>query len=141
MFAEFNYDNFPIVNVRLNNVSDDSDFDDFLEKWLKLYLDEKDFVLVFDTSNVSHVPIKYSIRMADFIKKLKEQPYHYLQKSIIHVNNSIVKVLLNVIFKLQSPVAPVYIIDNNSQINQILNNENIDNVICIMPYKSYIPFL
>jgi hypothetical protein len=141
MFAEFNYDNFPIVNVRLNNVLDEADFNDFLEKWLKLYLDEKDFVLVFDTLNVSYVPIKYSIRMAEFIKKLKEQPYHYLQKSIIHVNNNIVKVLLNVIFKLQSPVAPVYIIENISQLNQILKDENTDNVICIMPGKSYIPFL
>jgi hypothetical protein len=145
MFAEFNYERFPIVNVLLNDVIDEDDFNDFLGKWLKLYIDERNFILIFDTRNVNNVPIKYSIRMADFIKKLKKRPYHYLQKSIIILNNEHVKQLLNVIFKLQTPVAPVYLITDDTYINKLLSEEitceEMTNIICIMPGKSYLPFL
>lgn len=142
MFAEFNYENFPIVKVILNNIENEEEFDLFLENWLKLYLDCKDFIFVFDTKNVNNIDIKYSIRMCDFIKKLKKDyQYHYLQKSIILVNNNFVKKMLNFIFKLQSPVAPVYLIKNEQDINNILNNVNIENIQCIHPGKSFIPFL
>ena len=144
MFAEYNYDSFPLIYVKLNNVVDDEDFDNFLEEWLNLYIKKNNFIFIFDTTNVCYVPIKYSIRMADFIKNLKNNnSYHYLQKSIIIVNSYFVKNMLNLIFKLQSPVAPVYIIENKDRdkINSLLNNQNIEDVICIIPGKSLIPFL
>tara|TARA_R110002074_G_C12513198_1_gene663562 strand:- start:37 stop:471 length:435 start_codon:yes stop_codon:yes gene_type:complete len=144
MFAEYNYDFFPIIKVKLNNVDNDNDFDNFLQSWLNLYIQQKDFTFIFDTTNVSDVPFKYSIRMAEFIRRLKkDNSYHYLQKSIIIVNSVFVKRMLNIIFKIQSPVAPVYILDDEKQeyINSILNNENIQGITCIMPGKSYIPFL
>ena len=144
MFAEYNYDFFPIIKVKLNNVDNDNDFDNFLQSWLNLYIQQKDFTFIFDTTNVSDVPFKYSIRMAEFIRRLKkDNSYHYLQKSIIIVNSVFVKRMLNIIFKIQSPVAPVYILDDEKQeyINSILNNESIQGITCIMPGKSYIPFL
>lgn len=144
MFAEYNYDSFPLIYVKLNNVVDDEDFDNFLEEWLNLYIKKNNFIFIFDTTNVCYVPIKYSIRMADFIKNLKNNnSYHYLQKNIIIVNSYFVKNMLNLIFKLQSPVAPVYIIENKDRdkINSLLNNQNIEDVICIIPGKSLIPFL
>lgn len=144
MFAEYNYDSFPIINVKLNNVQDDEDFDNFLQEWLNLYIKQEDFTFIFDTTNVSQVPIKYSIRMADFIRNLKnDNSYHYLQKSIIIVNSSFVKNMLSLIFKLQSPVAPVYILESEDReyINSLLNDEEISNITCIMPGKSFIPFL
>ena len=144
MFAEYNYESFPIVNVKLNHVNDDDDFDNFLQKWLDLYIQQRDFIFIFDTTNVSYVPFKYSIRMSEFIRRLKKDySYHYLQKNIIIVNNSFVKNMLNIIFKLQSPVAPVYILQEQDKehINSILNGETIQNIICINPGNSYIPFL
>jgi hypothetical protein len=131
MFAEYNYDFFPIIKVKLNNVDNDNDFDNFLQSWLNLYIQQKDFTFIFDTTNVSDVPFKYSIRMAEFIRRLKkDNSYHYLQKSIIIVNSVFVKRMLNIIFKIQSPVAPVYILDDEKQeyINSILNNENIQGI-------------
>ena len=131
MFAEYNYDFFPIIKVKLNNVDNDNDFDNFLQSWLNLYIQQKDFTFIFDTTNVSDVPFKYSIRMAEFIRRLKkDNSYHYLQKSIIIVNNVFVKRMLNIIFNIQSPVAPVYILDDEKQeyINSILNNENIQGI-------------
>tara|TARA_R110001592_G_scaffold136665_1_gene353927 strand:- start:573 stop:971 length:399 start_codon:yes stop_codon:yes gene_type:complete len=131
MFAEYNYDFFPIIKVKLNNVDNDNDFDNFLQSWLNLYIQQKDFTFIFDTTNVSDVPFKYSIRMAEFIRRLKkDNSYHYLQKSIIIVNSVFVKRMLNIIFNIQSPVAPVYILDDEKQeyINSILNNENIQGI-------------
>lgn len=142
MFAEYDIKNFPIVNVKLNNVENDEDFDNFLREWLKLYINKQNFTFVFDTTNVTNVPLKYSVRMTTFIKDLKNNnEIHYLQKSIILVNNSFVKRMLSFIFKIQSPVAPVYITDNKSDIDLLLTNQVIDNVICIMPGNSFIPFL
>ena len=102
-----------------------------IKKIKNLYIQQKDFTFIFDTTNVSDVPFKYSIRMAEFIRRLKkDNSYHYLQKSIIIVNSVFVKRMLNIIFKIQSPVAPVYILDDEKQeyINSILNNENIQGI-------------
>ena len=149
MFAIYDfslYETNSIVNVKLNkNIENNEDFNTFLNKWRELYQNKKDFIFIFDTSNVGFIPIKYSIQMSLFIKKLKKEKYQYLQKSIIYTNNNIVKRMLDFIFMLQPPVAPVYIIDNKDYINLILNNnvgnDIIKNIITILPSKSYLNLL
>jgi len=110
MFAEYNYNLFPLVIVNFSkNIENDSDFDNFLKKWLELYKNKRDFIFIFDTTNVGFPPIKYAIRMSMFIKKLRNQTTHYLKKSFIIVRNNNVLRLLNFIFYLQPPVATVYL--------------------------------
>ena len=133
MFADFDYSQFPNVKVKLNNIIDDDDFDEFLKEWLKLYIKKEKYLFIFDTTNVSNVPLKYSIRMAEFIKELKKNKIQYLEKSIILINNSFVKQMLNIILRLQSPAAPIYLISNETEIDLILNNGDISNIQCIMP--------
>jgi len=148
MFAEYDYSLYEtksIVNIKINKkIENNKDFDAFLNKWLELYERKKDFIFIFDTSDVGYMPIKYSIHMSLFIKKLKRREYHYLQKSIIFVKSNIVKRMLDFIFMLQPPVAPVYIINNLDHIPYILEN-NIDNIkkeiITIMPSKSLFKFI
>ena len=82
--------------------------------------------------------LKYSIKMSLFIRNLKRERYQYLQKSIIYVNNNIVKSMLDFIFMIQPPVAPVYIIDNKDNIDKILNNIIDDNIITVLPRKSFL---
>ena len=149
MFATYNYSLYEtnsIVNVKFNkNIENNEDFNTFLNKWRELYQNKKDFIFIFDTSNVGFIPIKYSIQMSLFIKKLRKEKYQYLQKSIIYVNNNIVKRMLDFIFMLQPPVAPVYIIDNKDYIDLILNNNVDDNIIkkiiTILPSKSFLNLL
>ena len=149
MFAIYDYSLYEtnsIVNVKLNkNIENNEDFNTFLNKWRELYQNKKDFIFIFDTSNVGFIPIKYSIQMSLFIKKLRKEKYQYLQKSIIYVNNNIVKRMLDFIFMLQPPVAPVYIIDNKDYIDLILNNNVDDNIIkkiiTILPSKSFLNLL
>lgn len=142
MFSQFDfsgYDKKCIVKVVLNKeINGDEDFNDFLDKWRELYNLQKDFIFIFDTSNVGYIPLKYSIKMSFFIKNLKRERYQYLQKSIIYVNKNIVKRMLDFIFMIQPPVAPVYIIDNKDYIDDILNNIINENVIIVLPGKSFL---
>ena len=64
--------------------------------------------------------------MSAFIHRLKKEPEQYLQRSIILVTNSFIQNLLDLIFFIQSPVAPVYIVRENDDIQKILDGEEID---------------
>ena len=145
MFAKFNYDNFPIVHVYFStNINNDSDFINFLNQWLELYESKKKFSFIFHTENVGYIPIKYAISMSLFIKKLKKKEIQYLQKSIIIINSSFVKNMLELIFYLQSPVAPVILLNKKKIINlenkikyilskNINDLENKNNTVIILP--------
>lgn len=153
MFANYNYDNFPVVFVNFSeNINSEIEFDQFLNEWLILYHNRRDFSFIFDTRNMKNISPKYAIKMTLFIKSLRKEPYHYLQKSLILVNDKHIKRLLDFVFTLQSPVAPVYLwlSENNSEQNKeylidTLNTINRldlkDNMIYIKANSSLIPFL
>ena len=124
MFANYNYDKFPIVFVTFSeSINSENEFDQFLNEWLILYHNRQDFSYIFDTRNMKNINIKYAIKMTLFIKNLRKQPYHYLQKSLIIVNDKNIKRLLDFVFTLQSPVAPVYLWHINSIDNENINDE------------------
>lgn len=141
MFASFNYTQFPIIYVHLNStIIDDHDFTHFTDEWLQIYKKKQYFTLIFDTSQISYIPLIYSIRMAQFIQTLKQQPIQYLQQSIMIITNYFVQTMASIIFKLQSPVAPVYIISDKLYIHSILDHKPSKDTICILPEDSIIPF-
>ena len=117
---------------------DDNDFDNFLNNWLQLYYLQKDFIFIFDTTKVGYVPIKYCFKMSAFIKNLKRKEYQYLQKSIILVNSIFVKNMLDIIFFIQPPVAPVYLTQNKEDIQKLLNDNIPQDIITILPRKSFL---
>lgn len=144
MFANYDFTEYhgkSIVNVKFSStIQNDADFQDFLNKWLLLYELKKDFTFIFDCENVGYVPIKYALKMSLFIRSLKKNEVQYLQKSIIYIPNQSAKRLLDIIFTIQPPVAPVYIINDKLQINDILNN-NIPDIEVIIPKKSFLNLL
>jgi len=128
MWANYNYSNFPIVKVDFNNsINNDNEFKDFLVNWTLLYQNKKDFSFIFDTTKVGFVNPKYCFKMTKFIWKLKKFPHQYLQKSIIIVSNSYIKYLLHIIFKIQKPVAPVYLYSTKTTVNYKLLLKKIEN--------------
>ena len=71
---------------------------------------------------------------------MKKQPVQYLKKSFIIVDSLFIKSLLDLIFNIESPAAPVYIWKtdnkNKSQIELVrrrLENENFKNITRILP--------
>ena len=85
--------------------------------------------------------------MSQFIKNLRKKEYQYLQKSIILINSNKVKWMLDFIFLIQPPVAPVYIYNINDgtigNIDLIIND--IDLIInhqetsYVEPNKPFLP--
>ena len=122
MFVKFNYDNFPNIYVTLGKLNSIEEFNILTNEWLELYEQKIPFTFIFDSTNLEVYNLKYSFKMSEFIYKLKKKPIQYLQKSIIIVNNSFIQSLLDLIFFIQSPVAPVYIIRDPNNVQKILDN-------------------
>ena len=133
MFVKFNYDNFPNVHVTFGKLNSTEEFNIMTSEWLRLYEQKIPFTFIFDTTNLEVYNIKYSFKMSAFIYRLKKEPEQYLQKSIILVKNSFIQHLLDLIFFIQSPVAPVYIVRENDDINKILDGEEVERCKIIYP--------
>ena len=126
MFVQFNYDNFPNVYVTFGKLNSTEEFNILTSEWLRLYEQKKPFTFIFDSSNLEVYNIKYSFKMSAFIHRLKKEPEQYLQRSIILVTNSFIQHLLDLIFFIQSPVAPVYIVREKEDIQKILDGEEVE---------------
>ena len=133
MFVKFNYDNFPNIYVTLGKLNSNEEFNILTNEWLRLYEQKLPFTFIFDSSNLEVYNIKYSFKMSAFIHRLKKEPEQYLQKSIILVTNSFIQYLLDLIFFIQSPVAPVYIIRKKEDIQKIIDGEDIERCKIIYP--------
>ena len=108
MWAVYNYEFYPVVFVTLTeNIENDKDFEDFLERWMLLYKEQKDFMFVFDISKVGFVSPKYAWKMSSFIKELKKENVQYLKHCSIVTGNWWANFLLKFIFFLETPVCPV----------------------------------
>lgn len=138
-FAHYILDDFPQIKVYFqNNIQNNDDYYLFEKEWINCYNYKKPFSFLFDTTNVGMIHIKYVYKLTKFISNLKEKilkkPYKFdfLEYSIIVVDNWYIKHLLNITFMIQKPVAPVYIIEKNYDIeklyhkleNNLLINEN-----------------
>ena len=124
MFAKFEFKYFPIVIVKFNEtIENNKDFDDFINSWKNLYLLKQKFTFIFDTTEVGFPPIKYCFKMSKFIKELRDESVQYLEKSLIIVKNKNVMRLLNLIFYIQPPVAPVLITDDSFEKVKNINSK------------------
>jgi hypothetical protein len=133
MFVDFNYNNFPNIYVTFGKLETNEEFNMLIDEWLKLYEQKKPFTFIFDTTNLEVYNIKYSFKMSAFIYRLKREPIQYLQKSIIIVKNNFIQYLLDLIFFIQSPVAPVYIIKDEINVKRILDGEEVEECKIIVP--------
>ena len=110
-----------------------------------------EFSFLFDIRELGNVSLKYCMKMSLFIYKLRKKEYQYLQKSVIVLNDTKIQRLLDFIFALQSPVADVFIYNNNTDSIEelelfahnisLVNLEEYNNVLYIEPNKSFIPFI
>lgn len=108
MWATFDDSAFPIIRVKLKGkIQNNVDFCNFITTWDSYNLRRSEYVFIFDATEVGRVSIKYAFKMASFIKDLKRKE-QYLKSSIIIVQSKYLRTLLNLIFKLQKPVANVY---------------------------------
>jgi len=129
---------FPRIDMKFNYITNDNEYALFEQGWLNLYKEKKDFHFNIDVTNIISANIKYAFKLSSFIKFIKKNiKVQYLKYSIIIVNTTFVKYLLNIIFTISSPVAPVYIINKDDyymEINEdINNNKKIERAIYVSP--------
>ena len=123
-FANFDKSNFPIIKVNFNKtIKDYKQYQQFERDWLSCYMNSKEFIFLFDTTNVGFVNPQYAYYLSNFIYKLKnELKFDLLKYSIIKVANNYIKHLLNITFMIQSPVAPVYLVEKDIDMDNLVND-------------------
>ncbi len=114
VFATYTYDRFPVVHVAFGpDVESDAEFDSFLAEWLVLHRGDQDFEFVFDTCQMGMVSVVYCLKLALFIRELKRAERQRLRRSVILVKDDYIQKLLDLMFCIQKPVAPVYILQTD----------------------------
>ena len=109
-WATYDHGNFPVVKIKLSkSIKDNEDFNDFLNGWVKCYDKKEHFIMIFDTTDVGLVNMKYALKMVSFIDELKKINNGLLLKSYIIYDSFYVRMLLRLIFALKTPIAPVVI--------------------------------
>lgn len=137
----YDVDRFRIIYVTFSENHNLYNFDDLLELWMHMYDSQVSFRFIFDTRQLQSIPpILYALRMTYFIYRLKKRPHHYLERSLILVNKKGISRMLDFIFSVQSPVAPVYILnceeppDKREMIDLIIQKDIVgDDITEILP--------
>lgn len=143
---------FPIVKYVFTEAAiTDADFDLFLGTWEGLYAHGSPFVLIFDTTNMAIPNPKYCFKMSVFIKKIRRFTPQYLHASYIAVRSNAIAALLELIFYLQPPVAPVHLVREIEGVEHYARgmllgdahraSSKIKITTVIMPSKPFLPFL
>ena len=133
---EFDLAHFPIVYVTFKKGINDDSFQYLLEQWIKCYKKKKDFTIVFNLHPVVWANPKYCYKLAKFMKKIKEkEEFSYLKRSIIILQNSIIKKLVSLVFHLQPQQSHVYIAPDMIHATGIIrgNTQFINNCVDIPP--------
>ena len=106
MFFSVDGNENPLFKIKFGKMEDKSEFEKFKEFWKRLHQKMDTYMLMFDTLDMPILDVSYCYQMAKFIKILKQDERKPLKYSII-IKSSIIRGLLNIIFKLQRPIATV----------------------------------
>ena len=88
MSVYFNYDKFPLIEIKLGgNFNDDEKFEEILKELFEIFSKKKKFNLLIDIENCGNVSFKYCFQMAEFIKKIKDENISYLDECTIKLSN------------------------------------------------------
>ena len=133
MFATFDYSNAPLIIVTLDtNINGKEELDLFLKEWKESYETNNSYRYIFDSRKCGMINIKYTYMFAKFLKKLKSDTVKYSNDIYVVIKSPWIKGLLDVVFTLQSPIAPVYITDSlkiaKKIYYKIINNEDISDL-------------
>ena len=114
--------NFPYIYVKINNINNDVDYNKFENLWLDLYKDKKKFIFIININNIENVNMIYAYKMVNLIQTLKKREIQYLDYSILIVSGYIIRNVLNIVFKLTAPVAPIYIVDKSDYYQELIDD-------------------
>lgn len=116
---EIIYNEIYLVTITLHDepIPGSGTFEELLKLWLHYYEFGNEFYFLFETRFLTKLPpLSYCFKMALFIYNLKKRPTQFLKQSTILVEKQGIMRMLDFIFWVQSPVAPVLIYKAPEQI-------------------------
>ena len=120
MFVEVDKSNFPLVIIKFGKeIKDYEDLNKFFDTWVSLYQEKLHFSYLLDTSECGKIPVKYCYYMAKKIKEIKKLPEHYLKQTVVIIKSRWMTRLIKLLFSIVKPIAPVYIVKNNTDAEKI----------------------
>ncbi len=129
----YNTKKFPLVRVKVTNDTDDNNecYNKFMSYWNRMYKERKHFHFLMNLESLTRPNVGLCI---DFIKNqiaLKDSPIQYLDYSVVVISNSLIKNILNSIWKICPPLNTVYLVTEMaiglkllSSINNPMYNDN-----------------
>ena len=99
-----------------------SSIHNFLDTWRKNHDEKNVFNFLIDCYELTSPNIKDCYIAIKFIRKMKKEKRQYLTHSIIIIDNYAVRNLLFYIFKVQKPVAPVFIVKTPKEADELRGN-------------------
>lgn len=112
MFFEVDTSNLPLFEISLYDIDNIGAFNKFTEFWENIHSKNKKYYFLFDTKDMSSPSPNYCMKMANFIKKLKQHDVNPLVFSIICIKTSMIRQMASLVFKITPPMSPVYIVKN-----------------------------
>ena len=119
---EISMDKLPYVYVKINHIKTDDDYYSFENTWLDLYKKKEEFIFIINIKDVGTVNMVYVYKLVQLIRELKKEKTQYLKYSVFIVSTYFIKHLLNIIFMITPPVAPIYIVDKNEYYNDLIRD-------------------
>ena len=114
----FNNQLFLIIKFK-NKPIEDYSFKLFLSLWNFYCFQEKPIQFIFDIRKFQQIPsLSYCFSMAHFLYTIKNKQHNLIQSIIIY-QKDILKYLLDFIFYIQKPIAPVYLYKTDQQLKDI----------------------
>ena len=118
---------FPTVKVKITNEDDEDNksFHKVINKWWKFYKKKRHFHFIFDFTELNHCNVNLIPMFVKNQMDLKKQETHYLDYSIVVLNN---KLLINILTKLLNMITPIGVIyitnslDNSNTLVNYLNS-------------------
>jgi hypothetical protein len=131
---------FPHVRVHFKNNTNltKNGVSTYLNYWNLKQCEKQEFSCCIDTTAMHNYSLytstKHAITIAKFIKKMKKEPVQYLKYTILVMTNSILIQLLDMILKLTTPCATIYIVDSMNKANALFNTLHRNNILEINAY-------
>ena len=118
---------FPTVKVKITNEDDEDNksFHKVINKWWKFYKQKRHFHFIFDFTELNHCNLNLIPIFVKNQMELKKQETHYLDYSIVVINNKLLINILTRLLNIITPIGVIYItntLDNSKNLANYLNS-------------------
>lgn len=113
LFFRIDQRGWPCVRISFSRMPQDlAEYKTFLVELGKCYETKQKFTMLFDTKNITQVPIAYAKLLAQYMQEKEALTRQYLDKTAVIVENSFVRNFLRITFVLRKPTSPMEIFEN-----------------------------